>query len=146
MIFLFTRICCGFISGGGGSALSTPGLTVYRFTAPLYFANANLFSEEIEKLVTQAPTPVKWFVLVCSAIHDMDTTGEEAMRQVLAMLAELDVTFAVSRCSAPLLSILKDYGLLEEIGRQQLYDTNRDAVAAFRRESADKGDKGDGAI
>ncbi len=123
-----------FISGGGGSALSTPGLIVYRFTAPLYFANANLFSEEIEKLVTQAPTPVKWFVLDSSAIHDMDTTGEEAMRQVLAMLAERDVTFAVSRCSTPLQSILKDYGLLDEIGRQRLYDTNRDAVAAFRRE------------
>jgi len=125
-----------FISGGGGPALSTPGLIVYRFTAPLYFANANLFSEEIEKLVAQAPTPVKWFVLDSSAIHDMDTTGEEAMRQALAMLAERDVTFAVSRCSAPLQSILKDYGLLDEIGRQRLYATNRDAVAAFRREQS----------
>jgi SulP family sulfate permease len=123
-----------FISGGEGSALSTPGLIVYRFTAPLYFANANLFSEEIQKLVAQAPTPVKWFVLDSSAIHDMDTTGEEAMRQVLAMLAQRDVTFAVSRCSKPLQSILKDYGLLDEIGRQRLYDTNRDAVAAFHRE------------
>jgi hypothetical protein len=55
------------------------------------------------------------------------------MRQTLAMLAERDVTFAVSRCSTPLQSILKDYGLLDEIGRQPLYDTNRDAVAAFRR-------------
>ena len=126
-----------FISGGEGSAHSTPGLIVYRFTAPLYFANANLFSEEIEKLVAQAPTPVRWFVLDSSAIHDMDTTGEEAMRQVLTMLAERDVTFAVSRCSTPLQSILKEYGLLDEIGRERLYDTNRDAVADFRRESAD---------
>ena len=125
-----------FISGGEGSAHSTPGLIVYRFTAPLYFANANLFSEEIEKLVAQAPTPVRWFVLDSSAIHDMDTTGEEAMRQVLTMLAERDVTFAVSRCSTPLQSILKDYGLLDEIGRERLYDTNRDAVAAIRREQS----------
>jgi hypothetical protein len=58
---------------------------------------------------------------------------EEKMRQTLAMLAERDVPFAVSRCSTPLQSILKDYGLLDEIGRQPLYDTNRDAVAAFRR-------------
>jgi MFS superfamily sulfate permease-like transporter len=85
-------------------------------------------------------THLRWFVLDSSAIHDMDTTGEEAMRQVLAMLAERDVTLAVSRCSAPLLSILKDYGLLDEIGTQRLYDTNRDAVAAFRREWADKED------
>jgi SulP family sulfate permease len=72
-----------FISGGEGSVLATPGLIVYRFTAPLYFANANLFSEEIQKLVTQAPTPVKWFVLDSSAIHDMDTTGAGTLRQVL---------------------------------------------------------------
>jgi SulP family sulfate permease len=123
-----------FISGGRGSALSTPGLIVYRFAAPLYFANANLFSEDVQKLVDQAPTAAKWFVLDSSAVHDMDTTGAEAVRQVLAMLAKRDVTFAVSRCSTPLRSILKDYGLLDEIGRQRLYDTNRDAVAAFRQE------------
>jgi SulP family sulfate permease len=122
------------ISGDGGSALPTPGLIVYRFTAPLYFANANLISEEVQKLVTQAPTPVRWFVLDSSAIHDMDTTGAEAMRQVLAALAERDVTFAISRCSPPLQSILKDYGLLDEIGKHRFYATNRDAVAAFRRE------------
>jgi SulP family sulfate permease len=123
-----------FISGGEGSVLATPGLIVYRFTAPLYFANANLFSEEIQKLVTQAPTPVKWFVLDSSAIHDMDTTGAGALRQVLAMLAERDVTFAITRVTTPLMSVLKDDGLLDEIGEQRLYDTNRDAVAAFRRE------------
>ena len=48
-----------FISGDKGAALATPGLIVYRFTAPVYFANADQFSEEINKLVTLAPTPVK---------------------------------------------------------------------------------------
>jgi len=78
-----------------------------------------LFSEEVQKLVEQAPTPARWFVLDSSAVHDMDTTGAEAVRQVLAMLAKRDVTFAVSRCSTPLQSILKDYGLLDEIGYSQ---------------------------
>jgi SulP family sulfate permease len=123
-----------FISGVEGTAISTPGLIVYRFTAPLYFANANLFSEEIQKLVRQAPEPLKWFLLDGSAIHDMDTTGAEALRQVLATLADRDVTFAITRVTSPLMSVLKDDGLLEEIGEQQFYDTNRDAIAAFRRE------------
>ena len=82
----------------------------------------------------QAPTPVKWFVLDGSAIHDMDTTGAAALRQVLTTLADCDVTFAISRASKSLQSVLKDYGLLDEIGGQRLYDTNREAVAAFRRE------------
>jgi hypothetical protein len=50
------------------------------------------------------------------------------------MLAERDVTFAITRVTTPLMSVLKDDGLLDEIGEQRLYDTNRDAVAAFRRE------------
>jgi len=123
-----------FISGDKGAALATPGLIVYRFTAPVYFANADQFSEEIQKLVTQAPTPVSLFVLDCSAIHDMDTTGAGALRKVMATLADRDVAFAISRAPTPLQSVLKDYGLFDEIGSQRFYLSNRDAVAAFRRE------------
>jgi len=123
-----------FISGDKGAALATPGLIVYRFTAPVYFANADQFSEEIQKLVTQAPAPVKLFVLDCSAIRDMDTTGAGALRKALVMLADRDVAFAISRAPTPLQSVLKDYGLFDEIGSQRFYLSNRDAVAAFRRE------------
>ena len=123
-----------FISGEHGPAVSTPGLIVYRFSAPLYFANANVISDEVQKLVTQSPTPVKWFVLDASAVVDIDATGAEILRQVLATLAERKVTFAISRAHAPLQSVLKDYGLLDEIGSDRIYATNRDAVADFRRE------------
>ena len=58
-------------------APDTSGIIIYRFGAPLYFANATLFEEEVEKLVTQAATPVKWFVLDAEAMVDIDTTGEE---------------------------------------------------------------------
>jgi len=137
----FTSVLCESADGGyfladvQDPAESAPGLIVYRFTAPLYFANANVISDEIQELVKQAPTPVKWFVLDAGAMRDMDTTGSEALRQVLTLLAEHDVTFAVSRASEPLESVLKDYGLLDEIGRHRFYATNRDAVAAFREES-----------
>ena len=54
------------------------GLIVYRFGSPLYFANANLFMEEIEKLVTQSPQPIRWFVLDAEAMVDMDTTARKS--------------------------------------------------------------------
>ena len=75
------------------------GIIIYRFGASLYFANATLFEEEVEKLVTQSAAPVKWFVLDAEAMNDMDTTGEEVLHQVLTSLAKRGVTVAVSRAN-----------------------------------------------
>jgi MFS superfamily sulfate permease-like transporter len=64
-----------FLPEEAGSAPDTSGLIVYRFGAPLYFANASLFEEEVEGLITQATTPVKWLVLDTQAMVDIDTSG-----------------------------------------------------------------------
>ncbi len=53
-------------------AQPVPGLLVYRFSAPLIFANSNLFRERIEGLIATAVTPVKAVVVDCGAIHDVD--------------------------------------------------------------------------
>jgi high affinity sulfate transporter 1 len=116
-------------------APDTSGLIIYRFGAPLYFANATLFEEEVEKLVTQAATPVKWFVLDAEAMVDIDTTGEEVLHQVLMWLAKRGVTVALSRANQPTSALLARYHLLELIGKNRLYPTNRHAIAAFRRET-----------
>jgi high affinity sulfate transporter 1 len=76
-----------FLPEEAGSAPDTSGLIVYRFGAPLYFANARLFEEEVEKLVTQATTPVKWLVLDMEAMVDIDTSGTEVLHQVGALSA-----------------------------------------------------------
>jgi len=110
------------------------GLVVYRFGSPLYFANANLFSEQVEKLVTQGPVPIKWFVLDAEAMVDIDTTGAEVLHQVLTLLAKGGVTFAMARANPQLAPLLQRYGLLELIGQHRLYPTNRHAVAALRQE------------
>jgi sulfate permease, SulP family len=109
------------------------GLIVYRFGSPLYFANANLFSEEVEKLVTHSPTPVRWFVLDAEAISDIDSTGAEVLHQVLTLLANRGVAIALARANPQLPALLKRYDLLELIGENRLYPTNRHAVAALRQ-------------
>ena len=116
-------------------APDTSGIIIYRFGAPLYFANAAFFEEEVEKLVTQAPTPVKWFVLDAEAMVDIDTTGEETLHQVLTSLAKRGVTVAVSRANQSTAALLSRYHLLELIGENRMYPTNRHAIAAFRRET-----------
>jgi SulP family sulfate permease len=116
-------------------APDTSGLIIYRFGAPLYFANAAYFEEEVEKLVTQAAAPVKWFVLDAEAMVDIDTTGEEALHQVLTWLANRGVTVALSRANQPTAALLARYRLMELIGENRLFPTNRHAIAAFRRET-----------
>ena len=124
-----------FIPEETGHGLDTPGLIIYRFGSPLYFANANFFEEEVEKLFTQASSPVKWFVLDAEAMVDIDTTGEEVLHQVLTWLAKRGVTVAVSRANQSTAALLAHYHLLELIGGNRMYPTNRHAIAAFRRET-----------
>ena len=123
-----------FVPEETAHAPETSGLIVYRFGAPLYFANASLFAEEVEQLVTQAATPVKWFVLDAEAMVDIDTTGQDALHQVLTWLANRGVTVAISRANEPTVALLAQYHLLDLIGENRLYPSNRHAIAAYRQE------------
>ena len=124
-----------FVPEEAGHAPDASGITMYRFGASLYFANANVFEEEVERLVTQAAKPVKWFVLDAEAMNDMDTTGEEVLHRTFTWLAKQSVTVAVSRANPPAAALQRQYHLVELIGESRLYPTNRHAIAAFRRES-----------
>jgi len=123
-----------FVAEETDHAPDASGIIIYRFGASLYFANAVFFEEEVEKLVTQAAVPVKWFVLDAEAMVDIDITGEEVLHQVLAWLADRGVTVALSRANQSTVALLEHYHLLELIGKNRLYPTNRHAMAAFRRE------------
>ncbi|GAB4448721.1 MAG: SulP family inorganic anion transporter [Anaerolineae bacterium] len=123
-----------YMAGAGSNSQTAPGLIIYRFGAPLYFANANLFLEEVETLVSHAPEPVKWFVLDAEAITDIDTTGAEALAQSHSLLTGLGVTLAVSRAKEPVPKLLQRYELFERIGENHLFATNRLAVEACFRD------------
>jgi SulP family sulfate permease len=125
-----------FLPEEAGSAPDTSGLIVYRFGAPLYFANASLFEEEVDRLVT---TTVKWFVLDLQAMVDIDTSGAEVLHQVLSQLADRGVTVAIRRAGNPTAALLAKYHLLDLIGENRLYPTNRHAIAAYRQEHGQPG-------
>jgi sulfate permease, SulP family len=125
-----------FVPLQAGQASSSQGLVVYRFGAPLYFANATRFLDDVERLVTQAPPPARWFVLDAEAMVDIDTTGAAVLRQAMALLAKRKITFAVSRADRAFRSWLEQYELMELVEPDRFYPTNRHAAAAFRREAA----------
>ena len=86
-------------------------------------------------MITQAASPVKWFVLDAEAMVDIDTTGADSLHQVLTSLAKRDVIVALSRANQKTTELLARYHLLELIGKNRLYHTNRHAIAAFRKET-----------
>jgi MFS superfamily sulfate permease-like transporter len=114
-----------------GISLKTEGYFLEVSALVREIPHANLFSEEIQKLVKRAPAPVQWFVLDAHAMMEIDITGAEAMRQILALMRDQGVTFAISRAPARLVSRLETYGLLEQIGSNRIYATNREAAAAY---------------
>jgi high affinity sulfate transporter 1 len=127
-----------FVPENTNKGADTSGLIIYRFGAPLYFANATLFEEEVETLVTQVAMPTKWFVLDAEAMVDIDTSGAETLQHVFAWLTERGVTVALSRANQTTTDWLAHYHLQELIGENRIYPTNRHAIAAFREETSQK--------
>ena len=125
-----------FLPAEGGQVAGSSGLMVYRFGAPLYFANSTLFLDDVERLVSQASTPVRWFVLDAQAIVDVDTTGAGVLRQAITLLKKQNITFAVSRADRSFRSWIERYHLMELIEPGRFYPTNRHAAQAFRQSPA----------
>lgn len=116
-------------------AVTRHGLIIYRFGAPLYFANANALQGQVEALVNEASEPVRWFVLDAEAIDDIDTTGSDTLAHVIEFLHRKNITFAMARVHHPIPELLKTYELMEKIGEERIYKTNRRAADAFYRET-----------
>ena len=70
-----------------------PGLVLFRWDAPLFFANAELFKERVLDAVAASPTPVRWLVVAAEPVTSVDVTAADA-------LAELDETLQRSRASS----------------------------------------------
>jgi high affinity sulfate transporter 1 len=116
-------------------AQSIPGLLIYRFEVELFFANAETFREEVQRLIEATEPRVEWVVLDAGAISDIDATGAEVLGQVIRYLKERGVTFGVAQASMRIRRLLQIYGLLDQIGEERLYDTNLEAAEAHSRKN-----------
>jgi sulfate permease, SulP family len=114
------------------TALTEPGLIVYRFDAPLVFANAAFFSERLEELVAHAGAGLHCVILDAEAISDFDSTAAEALENLDADLERRGIELWVARANGPLRSLLQATGLTVRIGQESMYPSVRAAVIAYR--------------
>jgi SulP family sulfate permease len=108
-----------------------PGLIVYRFDAPLFFANADVFKHDIKTFVASARHPVRQVVVNAEGITDMDVTGAEALDRVIADLHDDGVRFTMARVRTSLRQTIKEIGLEEKIGAENFFLRVADAAAGF---------------
>jgi len=113
-------------------AVTEPGLVVYRFGAPLFYANANRFSEEVLNLVGPAPSPVRWLVVDAGAITNVDYTAARVVRELQEDLARRGVTLVLAHVHSDLKPDLDRHHLTDVVGSTRIFDSLHEALAALR--------------
>ncbi len=113
------------------TARQVPGLLLYRFDAPLFFANANLFRGRVLHFVERAPTPVRLVVVAAEPITDVDSTAAEMLEELDEELARAGAELAFAEIKDPVRDKLARLGLVARIGPERFYPTVGTAVHAY---------------
>jgi len=113
-------------------ARTVPGLVVYRYDSPLFFANAQDFRRRALAAVDQHDG-VDWFVLNTEANVEVDITALDALDSLRRELERRGIVFALARVKQDLLDELDAYGLTEAIGHDRIFPTLPTAVAGFEQ-------------
>lgn len=134
----------GYVPGVAGmhdiddypDAAVVPGLVVYRYDAPLFFANAEDFRERALAAVSGAPGKIEWFVYSAEANVDPDLTAVDALEQLRRELTARGIVFAMARVKEDLRDDLVAAGFIDHVGADRIFPTLPTAVEAFRNRSA----------
>jgi MFS superfamily sulfate permease-like transporter len=113
-----------------------PGLVLFRWDAPLFFANAEIFSDHVHLAVQESPTPVQWVIVAAEPMTDIDTTAADSVRQLLSELTAEGIRLGFAELKGPVKDQLEHYGLLSEIGQKYIFRTVGSAVHAFVAETS----------
>ncbi|WP_217552532.1 SulP family inorganic anion transporter [Streptomyces sp. GbtcB6] len=114
------------------TARTIPGLLVYRYDSPLFFANAENFHRRALASVDEQTEPVRWFVLNTEANVEVDITALDAVDALRRELTARGVVFALARVKQDLLDDLEAYGLADAVGHDRIFPTLPTAVTAYR--------------
>jgi MFS superfamily sulfate permease-like transporter len=126
----------GRVPGRGWHSIATrdraeevPGIVVFRWEAPLIFANSGLFRRQVRSLVREKQA--RWVVLECEAVTDVDVTAAEMLDQLDKQLNEGGVHLAFVELRTRLQDLILGYGLFETLDRDHFYPSIEAAIAAI---------------
>ena len=108
-----------------------PGLVLFRWDAPLFFANAELFSERVLDAVASSPTPVRRVVVAAEPITSVDVTSADALTELDQTLKARNIELCFAELKDPVKDKLKRFGLLADFGESRFFPTKESAVSGF---------------
>lgn len=113
------------------TARELDGIVVYRWEAPLFFANAGIFREQIRRLAVEREP--RWIVLQCEAITDLDLTAAGMLKHLDLELNDAGIHLAFAEMRSRLQDLTQRYGLLDTLDEDHFYPTLDDAIRAINR-------------
>jgi high affinity sulfate transporter 1 len=112
-------------------ARQIPGLVLFRWDAPLFFANAELFKARVLDAAKKSPTPVRWVVVTAEPVTSVDVTAADTLAELDETLRAAGVELCFAELKDPVKDKLKRFGLFAQIGEGSFYPTIDVAVGNY---------------
>ena len=112
-------------------ARQIPGLVLFRWDAPLFFANAELFKERVLEAVAKSPTPVQWLVITAEPVTSIDVTAADAVAELDKTLHGSGIELCFAELKDPVKDKLKRFELFPQIGESYFFPTIGVAVSSY---------------
>jgi MFS superfamily sulfate permease-like transporter len=113
-----------------------PGLVLFRWDAPLFFANAELFKERALDVVARSPSPVRWLVVAAEPVTSVDVTAADALAELDETLHGAGTELCFAELKDPVKDKLKRFGLFSLIGEKHFFPTIEAAVRSYLQDHA----------
>ena len=111
-----------------------PGCVIFRFDAPVFFANARTFREQIRRLARADPPP-SWIIVAAEPITDVDTTAADMLRDLDEDLNAEGISLVFAEMKDPVRREIEQYELTDTISPHHFFPTIGAAIAAFQAET-----------
>ena len=108
-----------------------PGLVLFRWDAPLFFANAELFHERVLDAVASSPTPVRWIIVAAEPVTSVDVTAADMVAELDDVLHSARIELCFAEMKDPVKDKLKRFGLFARFGEKTFFATIGEAVSAY---------------
>jgi high affinity sulfate transporter 1 len=112
-----------------------PGLVLFRWDAPLFFANAEQFHNHVLDAVNESPTPVRWFVVSAEPVTSIDITSADMLSELDQELQNAGIELVFAEMKDPVKDKLKRFGLFSSLGSDLFFPTLGQAVSAYLKMS-----------
>ena len=114
------------------NASRIPGLVLFRWDAPLFFANAEKFREVVLDAVASAPSPVSWLVVAAEPVTSIDVTAVDMLTELDEALEKAGVELVFAEMKDPVKDKLKRFGVFKTLGEGYFFHTVGEAVIAYQ--------------